>query len=138
MLDLLTVVLAARLDRRKTVPPDTRQRALLLRIHAFIEQRLTDPVLSPGAIAAAHHISIRHLHRLFETQGTTVADWIRHRRLDRCRRDLLDSAQLTRPVGAIGTRWGFTDPAHFSRVFRAAYGLPPSEYRLTGKGSGRR
>jgi AraC-like DNA-binding protein len=33
------------------------------------------------------------LHRLFETQETTAAEWIRHRRLDRCRRDLLDPAQ---------------------------------------------
>jgi methylphosphotriester-DNA--protein-cysteine methyltransferase len=28
-------------------------------------------------------------------------------------------------------RWGFTDPAHFSRAFRAAYGMPPAEYRAT-------
>jgi AraC-like DNA-binding protein len=30
---------------------------------------------------------------------------------------------------AIAARWGLTDPAHFSRAFRAAYGLPPTEYR---------
>jgi AraC-like DNA-binding protein len=33
------------------------------------------------------------------------------------------------PVGAIGARWGFVDPAHFSRVFKAAYGMPPGEFR---------
>jgi AraC-like DNA-binding protein len=33
-------------------------------------------------------------------------------------------------VGAIAARWGLIDAAHFSRLFRAAYGLPPGEYRL--------
>jgi AraC-like DNA-binding protein len=58
-----------------------------------------------------------------------VADWIRRRRLERCARDLLDPALRGEPVGAIGARWGLTNPAHFSRVFRAAYGVPRAEYR---------
>ncbi|MFJ9775705.1 helix-turn-helix domain-containing protein [Kitasatospora sp. NPDC101157] len=41
-----------------------------------------------------------------------------------------------RPVGAIGRRWGFADSAVFSRVFKAAYGMPPGEYRtLAGRTS---
>jgi AraC-binding-like domain len=67
VLDLLTVALAARLDRAAQVPPETRQRALLHRIHAFIEARLGDPELKPGTIAAAHHVSLRYLYKLFET-----------------------------------------------------------------------
>ncbi|WP_435812131.1 AraC family transcriptional regulator [Streptomyces olivaceoviridis] len=26
-------------------------------------------------------------------------------------------------------RWGFTSPSHFSRVFRATYGVSPAEWR---------
>jgi AraC-like DNA-binding protein len=98
-------------------------------MHAFIEHRLGDPELSPGTVAAAHHISLRYLHKLFEGEQTTVADWIRRRRLERSRRDLLDPALRDRPVSATAVRWGLTDPAHFSRLFRAAYGMPPGEYR---------
>jgi AraC-like DNA-binding protein len=127
--DLLTATLAARLDREDQVPHESRRRALLLRVHAFIEERLGDSDLSPGAVAAAHYISVRYLHKLFETEQTTVADWIRRRRLERCRRDLLDPALRTRPVSAIAARWGFPDPAHFSRSFRAAYGMPPGQFR---------
>jgi AraC-like DNA-binding protein len=58
-----------------------------------------------------------------------VSEWIRRRPVERCRRDLLDPARATEPVGAIGMRWGFRDAAHFSRVFRAAYGMPPAECR---------
>lgn len=137
VVDLFTVALAARLDRREQVPPDTRQRALLLRVQAFIEARLGDPALSPGVIAAAHYISPRYLYKLFELQGQTVAGWIRQRRLERCRRDLLDPALAARPVSAIAARWGLVNAAHFSRAFRAAYGVAPVEYRQLGDGSGR-
>jgi AraC-like DNA-binding protein len=106
-----------------------RERTLLVRIHAFIEQHLGEADLSPGVVAAAHHVSVRYLHRLFEAQETTVAAWIRRRRLERCRRDLADPALGAVPVAALAARWGLPDSAHFSRLFRRTYGLPPAEYR---------
>lgn len=130
-LDLLTVALAKRLDAAGPGIADGRERTLLPRIYAFAEERLGDPDLSPRTIAAAHHVSVRYLHRLFQTEGTTVSSWIRHRRLERCRRELLDPALTDRPIAAIAARWGFSHAAHFSRVFRAAYGIPPDEYRAT-------
>ncbi len=129
VLDLLAAGMAARLDRTDAVAPETRQRALLQRIRAFIDERLGDADLRPTTVAEAHHISLRYLHRLFETEDTTVAEWIRHRRLERCRRDLLDPAHVDRPVAAIGARWGIPNPAHFNRVFRATYGITPGECR---------
>lgn len=135
VLDLLTVALAARLEREEQVPPDLRQRALLHRIHAFIEQRLVDPELKPAMIAAAHHVSLRYLYKLFEAQEQSVAGWVRRRRLERCRRDLLDPALAARSVSAIGARWGLVNAAHFSRAFRTAYGLSPVEYRAMAAGS---
>jgi AraC-like DNA-binding protein len=129
LMDLLVVALAQRLDRVSRIAPDTRRRALLASVQSFIEHRLGDPALSPSAIAAAHHVSLRYLHKLFEQQGTSVGRWIRERRLERCRRDLLDPAHRDLPASAIAFGWGFADAAHFSRVFRAAYGLPPATYR---------
>jgi AraC-like DNA-binding protein len=129
VLDLLAVALAARLDRAEELPPESRQRALVLRIRAFIEENLGDPDLTPRTVAAAHYVSVRYLHKLFETEQTTVAEWIRHRRLERCRRDLLDPALRALPVNAIAARWGLLNAAHFSRAFRAAYGAAPIEYR---------
>jgi AraC-like DNA-binding protein len=129
VLDLLAVALASRLDGPEQLPPDSRRRGLLLEIRAFIEQNLDDPDLTPRTVAEAHYVSIRYLHKLFETQETTVAEWIRHRRLERCRRDLLDPALRAFPVNAIAARWGLLNAAHFSRAFRAAYGAAPGEYR---------
>jgi AraC-like DNA-binding protein len=129
LLDLLAVTLAARLDRRSAVPPNSRQRALLASIHAFMEEQLADPRLSPAMIAAANHVSVRYLHKLFEAEGTTVTSWIRRCRLERCSRDLLEPARSTQPVSTIGIRWGFSSAEQFSRTFKAAYGVPPGEYR---------
>jgi AraC-like DNA-binding protein len=129
VLDLFMAALAGTVDRTSDLPAETRRRALIQRIHASIEERLGDPELSPGNIAAAHFISVRFLHRLFETQQTTVGEWIRRRRLERCARDLLDPALAGEPIIAIGSRWGITNPAHFSRLFRARFGVSPSEYR---------
>jgi AraC-like DNA-binding protein len=102
---------------------------MLLRIHAFIEQHLGDADLAPGLVAAAHYISVRYLYRLFEAQGETVAAWIRHRRLEGCRKELADPAFSAAPVSSVAARWGLPDSAHFSRLFRRTYGLPPAEYR---------
>lgn len=128
-LDLLSLAVATRLDRVRAVPANSRQGAMRLRIQAFIEQHLGDPGLSPGMIAAAHHISIRALHKMYEAEEQTIAASIRRLRLERSRQDLLNPRLRDRPVSAIGARWGFPGAAAFSRAFRAAYGMPPAEYR---------
>lgn len=128
VLDLLTTVLAERLDR-PAAGDRGAHRALMLQITAFIEENLGRPDLSPQLVAAAHHISLRQLHKLFHGTGTTVGGWIRQRRLDRCSRDLRDPDLADRPVAAIGARWGYPDPAHFSRLFKSAYGVGPRDYR---------
>jgi AraC-like DNA-binding protein len=132
LMDLLLVGFAERLDRGEAVSRVTRRRAQMANVRAFIDRRLADPRLSPETIAAAHHISLRLLNTLFEEQGTSVGRWIRERRLERCRRDLLDPSLSDVPAGAIAMGWGFADAAHFSRVFRAAYGQPPGAYRRRG------
>ncbi|HXV93513.1 MAG TPA: helix-turn-helix domain-containing protein [Pseudonocardia sp.] len=102
---------------------------LVRRIDEHLAARLADPDLGPASVARAHHISTRQLHRLFAQQGDTVARRIHRLRLERCRRDLLDRARADQAITMIARHAGFTDPARFSRAFRAAYGLPPSEYR---------
>lgn len=100
-------------------------------IYTYIDNHLQDIELTPSSIAAAHFISVRTLHKLFSSTGVTVSEWIRKRRLERCRQDLSDPLSHDLPVGAIGARWGLMDAAHFSRSFRSEYGLSPSAYRAS-------
>jgi AraC-like DNA-binding protein len=129
LVDLMVALLAHELDDGSLVPPESHQRALALRIRAFIGQHIGEPGLTPATIAAAHHISTRHLHRLFEDQGVTVAASIRTQRLEGCRRDLADPASRLTPIHTIAARWGFSHPEAFSRAFHSAYGLSPRDYR---------
>ncbi|WP_416985919.1 helix-turn-helix domain-containing protein [Streptomyces sp. T028] len=132
LLDLLSVWFAQPLEAEAALAPETRQRALTLRIREFIRQNLHDPGLTPPAIAAAHHISVSYLHRLFQeqTQGETVAAWIRGQRLEGARRDLADPALRATPIHVIAARWGLPRASDLSRAFRSAYGVSPREYRL--------
>jgi AraC-like DNA-binding protein len=102
-----------------------------LQVRAFIDEHLADPSLGPDAIAAAHFISRRQLDRLFEDGDATVTESIRRRRLERCREELADPRLRGDSILDIATRWGFVSPAHFSRTFRAAYGMTPRELRQT-------
>ncbi|MGW0584649.1 helix-turn-helix domain-containing protein [Streptomyces sp. NPDC002920] len=104
---------------------------VLERILEYVELHLTDPDLSPEVIARAHHISVRYLHKLFKDEGSTVGRWILRRRLDECRRDLMRYGRGSRTIAAVAARWGFLSATHFSRVFRAAYGMSPREWRDT-------
>ncbi|MFD7288831.1 helix-turn-helix domain-containing protein [Streptomyces sp. NPDC059863] len=128
-LDLLASTVARCLEAEEALSPETRRIALRTRINTYIEQHLADPDLTPQTIADAHHISLRHLQQLLAEDDTSPAAWLRHRRLERCRFDLADPRLNARPIRAVAARWGFTDAAHFSRLFRAAYGIPPRDYR---------
>jgi AraC-like DNA-binding protein len=89
------------------------------------------------AVAAAHHVSVRYLQKLFEDEGATVTGWIRARRLEHCRRDHAAAEFAEVPACSIAARWGLVDAAHFSRLFKAAYGLPPGEYRVRALSEGK-
>ena len=126
--DLILTAFSERL--RESVAAVSHSRSsLLIHIVNFIDEQLGDPNLDPAAIAEAHHISKRYLHKLFDVDGTTVSSWIRYRRLEQCRRDLARPELKARAVSAIASRWGLVDPSSFSRLFRETFGASPQQYR---------
>jgi AraC-like DNA-binding protein len=98
------------------------------RVVAYIEHAFDDPELSPVSVAAALRISVRYLHLLFAQRGHTTAGWIRERRLTYCR-EALANADSSLSVTDVALQAGFTDPSHFSRVFRHRFGMAPNQYR---------
>ncbi|QRO00966.1 transcriptional regulator FeaR [Archangium violaceum] len=110
-------------------PASPAHLARLKRIQAYIEEHLSEPELSPADLAAAHHVSVRYLHRLFELAGCSVGDWLRERRLVRCAESLADPRQRGRGVSEVAFAWGFNDASHFSRAFKQRFGVSPREYR---------
>jgi AraC-like DNA-binding protein len=106
---------------------DVANDALPVRIEAYVQQHLTDPALSPESIARAHHISVRQLYKLWSGREPGLAEWIMRGRLEGARRDIAKDGSPG--IAAVARRWGFTDPTHFGRRFRAAYGVSPREWR---------
>lgn len=102
---------------------------LYTRIVVFIQQHLADPGLSPERIAREHHISVRQLYKLWMHTELSLSEWIMSERLEGARRALAITPAMPATIGAIARRWGFADSTHFSRRFRAAYGLSPGEWR---------
>lgn len=101
--------------------------SLETRVLDYIRVHLADRDLSARRIAAAHHISVRHLYRLMGRSGIVLGDWIRERRLERCRDELADPASPT-TVTEIAHKWGFSDPSQFGRAFKRVYAMTPREW----------
>lgn len=129
--DLVASVFAGVLEADRCLAPETLGRTLTLRIKAFIHDHADDPELDVPTMAAAHHISVSYLHRLFQRHGggETVAGLLQQLRLARARRDLTDPLRQGLPVHAIAARRGFSHASVFSRAFRDAFGIPPAAFR---------
>ncbi|MFC9948362.1 helix-turn-helix domain-containing protein [Streptomyces pratensis] len=102
---------------------------LLRSVRRHIDSRLGDPDLGPETVAAAHRVSVRYLHRLFEDEAVTVSRLIQRRRVEECAKELARRGSVSATVSAVSSRWGFHSPAHFSRAFKAVYGHPPGRWR---------
>jgi AraC-like DNA-binding protein len=105
----------------------TRADALLARMRRYALEHLHDPSLGPEQIARAHFVSTRYVHKLFAASGCGVSAWIREQRLERAMHDLREPSDAS--IASIGSRWGYRDPASFSRAFRQTYGCAPRDLR---------
>lgn len=99
------------------------------RIRYYLQANLSDPDLCPAVVATAHNISERTLHRLFEREPMTVTETIRVLRLEATYADLVNPRLRWTTVMAVAARWGYRDQAHFTRTFRARYGVTPARLR---------
>lgn len=92
-----------------------------------INQQLRHP-LSVAKLADDVGISQNHLNRLFHaTFGTTVADYLRMRRVKRAEH-LLTHSNI--PIKAIAAEAGFADVQTFSHVMKRILGKSPRQIRL--------
>lgn len=98
-------------------------------IERLVSERLHRPDLSPEWMANQLGISIRHLYRSFENSGDSVCRFIQRARLQRCANDLSNPCLRHENITEIAYRWGFSDSAHFSKIFKKQYQRSPRDYR---------
>ena len=91
-------------------------------IDANLERKIT-----VDQLANAARISRSHLCYLFKVEtGEAPMQYIRRRRIERAR-ELLERTSLS--IKEIRTRVGLSDRSHFTRGFKDAFGMTPTEYR---------
>lgn len=106
-------------------PPSAGARGDLgRRLRRHIEENLHRSDLTPSRLTHDLRVSRSQLYRQFESSGGVEA-YIRRRRLRRCLLTLCDSRHADRRIGDIAYEMGFSDEAHFSRLFRRAFGVSP-------------
>ena len=89
--------------------------------------RLDDQELDLAALAAEAGYSPFHFHRLFAAlTGETPVAMVRRLRLERAAAALVKSKQS---IGEVALDAGYSTPDAFSRAFRSALGVLPSEFR---------
>ncbi len=129
--EFLATCLVSEVSTKTLRGATSTQMGILNRICQQIEARLGESELSRNSLAEAEGISPRYVQKLFENAGENFAHYLRLRRLERCRSELVNPLYAHLSITDICFRWGFNDSAHFSRVFRERYGTSPRAYRKT-------
>jgi AraC-like DNA-binding protein len=101
----------------------------LQRIRHYALAHLGDTTLSVTQVGAALGLSTAHIHRLFAVETQTFTAWIWESRLHACQQALRQQSQARMSISAIAFQYGFVHATHFSRAFRARFGLTASAWR---------
>lgn len=121
-LDLLTLALTSVRPQNFNL---SRSRSLSLKVvKDFIDCYLADSSLDTAMIAAGTRFSPRYINDLFQDEETSLMRYVWARRLERCRKDILNMPH--HPVSVIAFKWGFNDMSHFSRAFKRDFGVCPT------------
>lgn len=104
-------------------PSDHGSREAYLRCRALIEARAAD-LRRITDLAAAGHVSVGHLCRLFRKFGRqSPMAYLRHLRMNLAAERILTGRA---PIKTIAAELGYADPHNFTRAFRRAFGVAPT------------
>jgi len=127
--DLAALAVGATSDRGAPAENPSVRAARLAAIKVDIVANLDDGNLNVGTIAARNGITVRYLHKLFESEGVTYSEFVLGQRLGRAHAILRNPLHARRGVSKIAFELGFNDLSYFNRTFRRRYNVTPMEVR---------
>lgn len=101
----------------------------LPQVQRYVLDHLADTRMNVATLAAVFGISRRNLYNIFRASGSTPREFIQRARLDRACELLHEPEGRRLTVASVARQCGFSDPAHFSRAFRARHGVAPTTWR---------
>ena len=120
-------LLEAMLGLVKPMLVGAEQSVHVRKLRQCIAQGYANPDFSLTAAMQSLSVDPDHLRRLFVRQtGQTPHAYLTALRLDKAKHLLTEEGST---VADVAYRCGFYDPLYFSRVFRKATGVPPSQWR---------
>ncbi|WP_194464060.1 helix-turn-helix domain-containing protein [Bradyrhizobium sp. CCBAU 53340] len=127
--DLVALVLGASSDAKALAADRTVGAVRLAAIKADIVANLEDGTLSATMVATRNGVTVRYLHKLFESDGITCSEFVLGQRLARAYHHLRSPLHSRRAISTIAYELGFNDLSYFNRAFRRRYNATPSEIR---------
>jgi AraC-like DNA-binding protein len=107
-------------------PGEANHRRLVAEAKAYMEEHYAEPI-TLEQMAAALEISPFHLSRVFSQESDfSLFGYLANVRLTKARQLLLEESL---PVAEIAYAVGYASPNYFAKVFRKAFGYPPSQAR---------
>ena len=128
LVDLLEAVLAKAAPAHDGMRRSDIMPVKLRRARELVAAQLSNPALRPEDICHAIGVSRRALYNLFSEIGETPMGYVRSQRLREAALRLRNARVKDSTVTSIAYDLGFADPSHFSRLFRARYGMSPREW----------
>jgi AraC-like DNA-binding protein len=128
--DLAALALGVQCDREALAERRTVRSVRLAAIKADIVANLHDGDLNPTMVATRNRMTVRYLHKLFQSDGITYSEFVLGQRLARAYRVLESPLQSHRAIATVAFELGFNDLSYFNRAFRRRYDATPSEVRI--------
>ena len=123
---LLYQIVAQLIDEESATLQTTRHPRLAPALD-YLRSHLTDPNLTVAELAEFSGMSRRYFDKLFrEAKGVAPRDYLLRERI-RLAKELLRNERLN--VGEVALTVGYTDPYHFSKIFKQKTGHTPTEYK---------
>jgi hypothetical protein len=83
------------------IPLEASGPTLLTMTRMYVDRHITDSDLTPGHIARAHNVSLRHLYAAWSGNDVSLAAYVMAQRLELARSALTERGSRTRTIAAI-------------------------------------
>lgn len=132
LLELVSLMVELDNDGDLEIASEPLMNVLFEQLKGYIARHMRDPDLTPAAAAGANRISVRYLHKIFQSRGTTFGHELMDARLTEAHRLLRSRSNRgsgVLSIGHVAYLCGFVSQAHFSARYRERFGMAPRDVR---------